>query len=341
MLRAGIRLLRDWKPNLVFFSTTAFPLMSLGPEFRRTCGTRYVLDFQDPWVNPGGSVHPSTLKHRLVRGLHQRLEAKTVPHASGLIAVSQNYLQVLEQRFPETKVIPKSVVPFGTCEADLELARQISSASRTSWPEELRADLAQKTVGLYAGAYVKTMEPMVRRLFQAVAKLPLTARPSLKLWFIGSNYAISDRRTPIRELARIYNVDGIVRELPQRVPFHDALAMNQLATFNLLFGSSNKGYNPSKLFSLLMTERPLLAFVQPDTTVEALLRKAGGSQMAVVQPETDQCDLDFEKFLDDISARSLPALDRSYLSEYSAEALAKRQTDLFDQAVGWESTCGC
>ena len=35
MLKTGDQLIRDWKPDLAFFSTTAFPLMALGASWRK------------------------------------------------------------------------------------------------------------------------------------------------------------------------------------------------------------------------------------------------------------------------------------------------------------------
>src|ERR1700677_3580293 len=48
--RMGSRLLCQRAFDLVYFSTTVFPTMSLGPRCKRLFGVPYVLDLQDPWL---------------------------------------------------------------------------------------------------------------------------------------------------------------------------------------------------------------------------------------------------------------------------------------------------
>ncbi|MCR6657361.1 MAG: hypothetical protein NVV63_16475 [Opitutus sp.] len=50
--RAGERLLAAEKFDLVFISTTQFSAFGLGPRWKRRFGVPYVLDYQDPWINP-------------------------------------------------------------------------------------------------------------------------------------------------------------------------------------------------------------------------------------------------------------------------------------------------
>ncbi len=51
MARAGANLLRAGRFDLVFFSTTQFTVMALGPRWFKKFGVPYVLDFQDPWLS--------------------------------------------------------------------------------------------------------------------------------------------------------------------------------------------------------------------------------------------------------------------------------------------------
>ena len=47
----GSRLLARRPFDVVFFSTTVFPAMALGPIWKRRFRIPYALDFQDPWGN--------------------------------------------------------------------------------------------------------------------------------------------------------------------------------------------------------------------------------------------------------------------------------------------------
>src|SRR5439155_23896475 len=46
----GNWLLSNRRFDLMFFSTSVFPVMSLGPVWRKRFGVPYLLDFQDPWL---------------------------------------------------------------------------------------------------------------------------------------------------------------------------------------------------------------------------------------------------------------------------------------------------
>src|SRR5207248_2676173 len=50
LYRAGARLIREHQPDLVYFSTTAFPVLVLGRLWKRRFGVPFVVDLQDPWV---------------------------------------------------------------------------------------------------------------------------------------------------------------------------------------------------------------------------------------------------------------------------------------------------
>jgi hypothetical protein len=345
MRDAGLKLLAEERHDLVLFSTTSFPLMTLGRTFQAAHGVPYVLDFQDHWFSPEDSILQPTLKNRLVRRLHARLEAQAVPGADGIIAVSDEYLKVLNQRYPRLAGRPQDVIPFCAADQDLEIARSRDLAavfppSGDAAFAELRHDLESRVVGLYAGAYVESMEPMVRALFQSV-KRHLGEQPSsaerLRLWFVGSNYTRGAGEQRLRALAGECGVDAVVREWPQRIPYYDALTLLQRAAFCLLFGSTSKGYNPSKLFTLLRTNRPVLAFAQPATRALDALVESGGAVTIAIDPSESEPEAiaDCATFLQDVLGGNPPQLplNERFLQDYSAVAMTQRQTALFDRVL--------
>jgi hypothetical protein len=345
MRAAGLKLMAEERPDLVLFSTTSFPLMMLGRTFQSAHRVPYVLDFQDYWFSPEHSILRPTLKNRLVRRLHAHLEARAVPGADGVMAVSDEYLNVLNQRYPRLAGKPQDVIPFCAADQDLEIARRRDLA--TIFPPgvnsafaELRQDLESRVVGLYAGAYVESMQPMVRALFQSV-KRHLDEHPAstarLRLWFVGSHYAAGAADQRLRILARECGVESVVREWPQRIPYYDALTLLGRAAFCLLFGSTSKGYNPSKLFTLLRTGRPVLAFARPETrTYEALIESGGAVTLAIDPAAPSPAAVSAGRaFLWDMVAGRPPqlSLNERFLQDYSAAALTHRQTTLFERVI--------
>ncbi|MFA5976147.1 MAG: hypothetical protein WC859_08305 [Elusimicrobiota bacterium] len=59
LYRLGSQIIQREKPDLIFFSTTMFPVMILGPLWAKKHGVPYVLDFQDPWVPETKSSSPA------------------------------------------------------------------------------------------------------------------------------------------------------------------------------------------------------------------------------------------------------------------------------------------
>ena len=91
--RAGGQLLRREHFDLVYFSTTVFLVLALGPHWKRRLGIPYVLDMQDPWLNdyyqrsgmppPGGRI-----KYGFAQWQARCLEPSTMRQAAHILSVS-------------------------------------------------------------------------------------------------------------------------------------------------------------------------------------------------------------------------------------------------------------
>jgi hypothetical protein len=112
----GNELLATGRFDLVFFSTTEFPLHSLGAMWSRRHGIPFCMDFQDPWVNdyyrdnpevvpPGGKV-----KYFLADRINRMLEPITVASCGGYLSVSERYLDDLIKRYGPTVSSKPSLV---------------------------------------------------------------------------------------------------------------------------------------------------------------------------------------------------------------------------------------
>lgn len=319
--------------------------MSLGPLLRRQHHAPYVLDFQDPWISPEGTIHRRSLKTVMNRLIHKCLEPKSVSDASGLMAVSSEYLDVLDSRYASVQRIPREVIPFGYSQLDTQIrdsrlrANGINSLA-AGITDEFKRDLTERIVGVYTGAYVTSMEPMISSLFSACRRV-LEHAPNLsdklRLWFVGSNYSELGARSPILPLAKKFRVDHVVREVPLRIPFYDAAAVQALARFNILLGSVSRGYNPSKLFNLLESGRPVLAILQRGTFVDTLLSATGGA--VCIHVDTDDLGTlasdDAATFLLEAchSTPIVPMIDADVMKRWSAPESTRKQADLFERAV--------
>ena len=58
LAKTGDALLAEKKFDLIYFSTTVFPVHKLGPRWKKKFGVPFVMDYQDPWVNDYYREHP-------------------------------------------------------------------------------------------------------------------------------------------------------------------------------------------------------------------------------------------------------------------------------------------
>ncbi|MFZ5669647.1 MAG: glycosyltransferase [Pseudomonadota bacterium] len=256
--RAGRRLLAEGRFDLVFVSTTEFPVMALGRAWKARFGVPYLLDFQDPWATFPASAAPYLrrgAKHRLMRAVHRRLEAWTLPRAGGLMAVSQGYVDLLQAAYPALADRPSAVSPFPYSEADFAVA-----AERGRAVDGLRRDDGGATC-LFAGRIAPAMESSLASLFQAAAA-GRRRRPEVfdRLWFVfvGTGYAPSGNPSVAMRLAAAAGMTDRVVEHPDRIRFLDAQKSMLDADMLLLLGSNDDGYIPSKLNQSLSLPKPLL-----------------------------------------------------------------------------------
>jgi len=253
----GCGLLNDRRYDAVYFSTTMFIVLPFGRIWRGLYGTPYVIDLQDPWVTdfyerPGAPLPPGGWKYRFARNLGRLLEGWTMRRAAHLVTVSAAYAETLRLRYPELRGLPSTELPFGSPDPDLR---------------HLRATLAQRPAILprggfrlaFAGALGPGSLPSVETLFAAMAEIRKEGT-ALSAHFYGTSYAQAGENRPVTvALANRYGLQDCVHEHPGRLPYFSALQISLEADANLLFGSIDLSFAPSKLFALLGADRPILA----------------------------------------------------------------------------------
>jgi hypothetical protein len=117
-------------------------------------------------------------------------------------------------------------------------------------------------------------------LFRAVAILA-RKHPSiqnfLQLNFIGtSNQPKETSRFQLLSLAERYGIAAIVKEIPERIPYLDALSALARSKVVLLIGSDEPHYTASKIYPGLMSGRPFFSLFHDASSVHKTLSAAGG-----------------------------------------------------------------
>lgn len=338
---AGDKIVKAWRPDLVLFSTTAFLVMSLGARWRRKFGVPFVLDFQDPWF----AAPPTTmafrrkgLKHNLMRNLHRHVEARTVPFASGILSVSEAYVEALRVAYPALGDVPAEVVPFGFAEADFAVAKR-SGQAWTPFGDTSGAPSGLITC-LYAGRIAPAMERSLDTFLAAVARARTRSlRPldGMRAAFVGTGYLTGQNVAVAASHAAKFELGAQVIENPDRLSLLDTLVTLQTFDTLLIFGSDDLAYQPSKLFQYLSLPIPIICVAPAGGRLAKLV---AGLQSVVFLP-TGGADLDgvlqeaatkLARLLADPSG--LAYAERVGLAEkYNAKSLAAKECALFERAV--------
>ncbi len=294
-LRAkGNQLLSSRSFDLVFFSTSMFPVMSLGPVWLKRFDVPYVLDLQDPWLSDyykGSSLRPpgGKMKYAFSNMLGRALEPRVVREAAHIVVVSPAYPELLRSRYPELNGKGFTVLPFAASERDFEFA----TASETSHGVFAINDGFIHWV--YAGAAGAIMEKSIRSFFTAlqsrVERDPQLAN-RLRIHFVGTDYAEASRaHKTVEPIAAEFELNGMVDERTDRLPFLTTLKLLRDADALLLFGSDDPSYTASKLFPYVMAHKPLLVVVHEESSVCEIVRKTRGGVLVTFTGEEKLSDI--------------------------------------------------
>jgi hypothetical protein len=339
--RAGNALMTRTKFDLVFFSTTQFAVMILGPTWEKKFGIPYVVDFQDPWLDdyyertgtppPGGK-----LRNRLSRFLARKWEPKVMRRVSQVVAVSPAYVATLAERYRHLKPDRFTTLPFGAPERDFQLLESMGSRQEVLKSVDGRRNL------VYVGRGGGDMNVALRILFRAVGE----ARKSeprkwsrVRLHFVGTSYAPAGKgQKSVVPVAAASGVADLVDEQTNRVGYFDALHILTQADGLLVIGSDSPSYTPSKIYPYVLARRPLLSIVHARSSASEIVRRTragilvtfddNGLSEGQVSPSVG-----LEKFLDQIVTQETPDVDWAAFGQYSAREMTRRLCEVFDQAA--------
>ena len=269
LMREGMRLLASGRFDLVYFSTTQFPLFLLGPIWFKRLFIPYILDFHDPcykedrlcpvWAKPN-------LKHKVSRWLSKKIEAFTVTSAIGLVAVSPIYIETLKHRYEYTK--PKwleagrnAVIPFGILPEDFKDVNKAVYSQASGMDQPIRI--------IYVGAGGPIMRSAFLLLVRALAylhKYNASIIKQLCIELYGTHFGWKEGDPNyLADIAKGYKLEGTIIEDCRRVSYRRSLELLVNADGALIMGVDDAGYMPSKLFNYAYSGKPLLAILRNDS----------------------------------------------------------------------------
>jgi hypothetical protein len=334
--KKGNELLRSGKFDLVFFSTTAFHVMSLGPYWKMKYKLPFILDIQDPWRNDFYLDKPKAErppKFVVSYNIDKYLEKRTLPNADGIISVSQGYVDMFLRRYKNIIIDKFRVIPFGYNTIDFEIAHK--NVQRFS-PVKFKKD---KINVVYIGRGGHDLAFALDILFGAFAKglrENLFAFEKLHFWFLGTSYAAPGQGTKtILPIATNHGVEGHVTESTDRLAYFETLYLLEQANLLFIPGSVDKSYTASKLYPYILAKKQLLGiFYKKSSVVDVMNTTKAGTVICFEEGDTT------EKYIDECVA-ALETLickkdepvntDWNAFEYYSARELTKKQISFFNQ----------
>jgi hypothetical protein len=330
LLLAGCRLLAGRRYDVVYFSTTMFITFPLGRVWKFLYGVPYLIDLQDPWVTdyyerPGAPRPPGGWKYRVSQGLARTLEGWTMRRVSHLITVSSAYIDALRQRHPFLNETPFTELPFGSPDLDLAYAANKLATRQSLLP-------AGGIRLVFAGALGPGMLPSVETLFAGIAAAKKNGL-NVSAHFFGTSYSPQSESHPVTlDLAAKYGLQDCVREQPSRLRYFDALQVTLEADANLLFGSNDLAFNPSKITTVLAARKPILALVPEGSAMARRLSDLNQSSVLIPSRGPDKnCIRTVAAKLEALIKFPSNNTDSPLADRYTARMIASQQTKIFER----------
>lgn len=331
------RLLRREHFDLIYFSTTQFPVLVLGAYWQRRFGVPYVVDMQDPWysdyyLNKPKAEQPP--KYWFSYRLNKWLEPIAMRRVAAIIAVSAAYNHTLCARYPWLKPERCHTITFGAFEADIEIARQAPTTPLGLAP-------GQKSV-VYVGRGGHDMQRAIRLVFQAF-QMGLTRQPelfsSLRFFFWGTSYAPQGQGKPtLAPVAEEMGLGNYVQETPDRLPYFQALQLLTEADLLLIPGSDDPQYTASKIYPYILAKRPCLSVFHEQSSAATILQQIKSGPVITFSDNPDQDENQAESLyrqwlmvLDE--GLRPPQINHTAFAPHLAQAKTRAQVDVFNQVV--------
>lgn len=268
------------KAEAVMITGSPFYPMLLSGWIKRRLKIPVILDFQDPWVSREGGLRPKWSKAGLAHRLAVALEPRVLHHADYITSVSDRQNHELAERYPWLDRSRMVAIPIGGDAEDFDAlrTRALMQPSVTLDPEKINLS--------YVGAFWPRSGPLMHTVLRAVRSLkqshPELAR-RLRLNFVGTGGLSNGHNSHcIRPLAEEEGVDDLVVEMPERVPFLEALNILVNSQGLLLIGSDEPHYTASKIYPALMSARPYVSLFHRLSSAHEILTAAGGGKAIAI-----------------------------------------------------------
>jgi len=321
--------------DLIYFSTTQFPVCILGAYWKKKFNIPYIIDMQDPWHTDYYKDKPRSQrpkKYWFSYRLNKYLEPIALKHADGLISVSKAYIDVLHQRYPLLIDKPNEVITFGAFEADFRIAKKNHTKLKLTFPHtESNLNL------VYIGRGGEDMRSSLELLFGAF-KQGLDQLPQLferiKIYFIGTSYAPAGKGIlTIAPVAEKFGISSYVTEYTDRIGFYQSINNLHHADGLIIIGSEQAAYTASKVYPYILSEKNLLGIFNAESSAGKVILQCNAGHLITLNQSPMEAFETFKNYIEDILSHKKPQTDWSAFQPYTANYLTKSQVDIFEKVI--------
>lgn len=337
--KTGNKLLKSEKFDLVYFSTTAFPVMVLGRYWKRKFKVPYIIDMQDPWRNDFYLNKPKNErppKFFIAYNLNKYMEAYAMKKVDGIVSVSPGYPKMLAERYRNIKENKSLVLPFAGAEVDFEIANK-NNLNNPFFKKE-----GQNTVNMvYIGRGGHDLQLAIKGMFAGL-KTGLEENPEIfskiKMFFIGTSYAKNGTgKKTILPIAESFGVKKQVIEITDRIPYFNTLKVLSDADILIVPGSTDTNYTASKIYPYILAKRPLIAVFNKNSTVNTILQKTCAGKLVAFNNENDYSEVGNRFYQSSLKMINqlpfVPATNWDEFKPYMAEEATRQQVNYFNKII--------
>jgi len=329
------RILTHNKFDLIYFSTTEFPICALGAYWKKKYGVPYVIDMQDPWHTEYYKDKPKNQrpkKYWFSYRLHKYLEPKAMQYVDGITSVSESYIETLKQRYIHLNNKPTRKIIFGAFDFDLEIAQKNYDNLKLGYNEK-----ADKFNLVYIGRGGYDMRDAVKLLFEAFKKGIKENSELFKKFhfhFVGTSYASSGNGVQtIYPYTKSIGLSEYVTEHTDRIGFYETIKTLQKADGLVIIGSNQAAYTASKASTYILTQKPLLAIFNKNSSVYSFIDDCNTGHLIALGDDIKKAYNCLSKYLSQVKDKIMPITNWQAFEPYTAKSLTIEQVNLFNEIV--------
>ncbi|WP_231490281.1 hypothetical protein [Pedobacter sp. Leaf170] len=319
-------LLKQNHYDLIYFSTTQYLVCILGSYWKKKFKIPYIIDLQDPWHTEYYQNKPKTerpKKYWFSYRLNKFLEPMAMREVSGIIAVSQGYIDEIKVRYTSLSEVKSKVIPFSAELKDFQIADEVND--KVYFTDEKKIKI------LYAGVVGNIMVESITKMLTAFKALPTEWKENVVFYFLGTSYAPKGTGVnSVLPIAKKLGVDKSVIEVTNRLSYFNTLRHLRLSDGLLIVGSDEVNYIPSKIYTYILANKPIFSLLNSMSPGNLILTQYSTVCKAYLKDSQQHINAELNNFIDTIMNNRISCINEI---RFTPEIMAKEQVEFFNSVI--------